>query len=112
MTPEATAFANALLDRHQHVCLNSSKRDDCVISYKELSERAKLPFLTRSAGPFLAEIADWCRLKGWPPINALAVRQDFKIPGDGYDGAGGFLLKDWEDDVQACIDFRGYPKEI
>ena len=114
---EAIAFANVLLDQHRRACLHpkgtaSPSRAACLITYKTLCERANLLFLLRSLGPFLAQIADWCRSNRWPPINSLAVRQDSHIPGYGYDGAPGCRLEDWETDVQACIDFRGYPESV
>ena len=117
LNAEATAFADVLLDQHHRACLHpegsvSPRRDDCLITYKALCERAKLPFLLRSLGPFLATIADWCRSNQWPPINSLAVRHDSHIPGYGYDGAPGCSLEDWETEVQACIDFRGYPEKV
>jgi hypothetical protein len=117
MSPEAIALADVLLDQHRRACLHpedsvSPNRAACLITYKTLCERAKLPFLLRSLGPFLAQIADWCRSNQWPQINALAVSQDSHIPGYGYDGAPGCSLEDWETDVQACIDFRGYPGTV
>jgi hypothetical protein len=62
-------------------------------------------------GPFLLEIAEWCKDAGYPPLNALAVNAT-GMPGEGYDGAGGYIVKDWPNDVEGCILFTGYPAKV
>ena len=80
-----------------------------TIAYGELCARAGVPHLTRVVGGFLLEIAEWCQAAGFPPLNSLAVNSESGMPGDSYDGAGGFAIIDWPADVDACIRFRGYP---
>jgi hypothetical protein len=80
-----------------------------TIPYGDLCTRAGVPHLTRIVGQFLAEVAEWCEASGFPPLNSLAVNSDTGIPGEGYDGAGGFAIVDWPADVEACVGFTGYP---
>jgi hypothetical protein len=61
-------------------------------------------------GSFLGEVADWCAAQGHPPLNSLAVNADTGIPGEGYEGAGGFKIVDWPTEVEQCIRFVGYPR--
>ena len=116
MTPEARALAQALLNHHRQVCRSrtSAQRsvDLCVIPYGLLCERAGLPYLTHSVGHFLREVAEWCTANGWPPINALAVNRESKMPGEGYDGAPGCSLLRWPEEVRACIEFDRYPEAV
>lgn len=114
MTPEARALAQALLDRRQTFRRSRSDQgipiESCLISYGDLCKNAGLPHLTPTVGKFLREIAGWCHDNGWPPLNSLAVNHQTRIPGLGYDAAPGCHLKSWRDEVEACIDFDGYPK--
>jgi hypothetical protein len=80
-----------------------------TISYGVLCDHAGVPWLVQSLKPFLCEIAAWCAEKDWPPLNALPVRSDTHMPGDGYDDAAGCSLITWADEVRRCIAFRGYP---
>jgi hypothetical protein len=34
------------------------------------------------------------------------------VPGVGYDGAGGFKAKHWDDDVERCVRFAAYPTKM
>ncbi len=116
MSPEAYAIGQALLDHHQ---ASIAKRppgkkilpSQYTIRYSDLCSRAGLPHLTRIIGGFLAEVAEWCEANGYPPLNSLAVN-DTKMPGGGYDGAGGFKLIDWPKEVEDCIRYTGYPSKI
>jgi len=63
-------------------------------------------------GKYLREIAEWCQVSGWPPLNALAVNHDTQRPGRGYGGAPGCSLERWQDEVTACIRFADYPDII
>ncbi len=118
-TPEAQALAKELLRRHQRVCRQFGIRkyrevtDDMigrsVIPYGILCDRAGVRFLTHVSGKFLGEIAEWCYKNGWPPLNALAVRNDTKVPGEGYDRAKGSSLIEWPTQVRKCIAFGRYP---
>ncbi len=111
MTAEARALAQALLRHHRQVCRGSGDRsvDACVIPYGLLCERAGLQYLTHSIGHFLREVAEWCHANGWPPINALAVSKESRMPGEGYNAAPGCSLVRWAEEVTACIEFGGYP---
>jgi hypothetical protein len=118
-TPEARVLAKALLRHHEHACrhlrIRKSKEvtdgmiNRSVIPYGILCDRAGVPFLTHVSGKFLGEIAEWCYKNGWPPLNALAVRKDTGMPGEGYDGAAGCSLLKWPDEVRKCIAFGRYP---
>jgi hypothetical protein len=116
MSPEAASMAQVLLDHHGRVCQRPGGPPAnvvaCLITYKEMCERAGVPFLTRSAGHFLQQVAEWCDVNGWPPINSLAVNQETRMPGGGYDEAPGCSLVDWEAEVKACIAFTEYPNVV
>jgi hypothetical protein len=108
MRDEAIAIANVLLKHHEALSERRSF-DSCLITYGKLCERAGVPWLTQNPGPFLCDIAEWCEANGWPPINALAVRADSRMPGEGYDKAPGCSLADWAREAEACIRFQEYP---
>ena len=116
MSPEAQKLAQALLDHHGKVCRSQgaeiTSAASCVITYGDLCERAGLPHLKDTMGKYLREIAEWCQVSGWPPLNALAVNHDTQRPGRGYDGAAGCSLTHWKDEAMACIKFAGYPDVI
>lgn len=116
MTAEARALAQVLLDHHRLVCAprrgTKPAIDSCVIAYGRLCERAGVPHLTHSVGPFLWEVAEWCEENGWPPLNALAVNRETRMPGEGYDGAPGCTLFAWPEEARAAIEFGGYPAEV
>lgn len=116
---EAQALATELLRHHERACRQCNVRKSkevtdgminrCVVSYGTLCARAGVPFLTHVSGKFLGEIAEWCYRNKWPPLNALAVREDTRMPGEGYDGATGCYLTKWPDAVRNCIAFDRYP---
>lgn len=118
-TQEARVLTKELLRHHEHACqqfgIHKSKEvtdgmiDRSVIPYGVLCDRAGMPFLTHVAGKFLGEIAEWCYKNEWPPLNALAVRKDTKMPGGGYDRATGCSLRKWTEEVRRCIAFGRYP---
>lgn len=118
-TREAQALARELLRHHEHTCRNFAARKSkevtveminrSVMTYATLCDRAGVPFLTHVAGKFLGEIAEWCYKNRWPPLNALAVRKDTRMPGEGYDDAAGCSLLRWPDEVKKCIAFGRYP---
>lgn len=115
MTPTAQALADVLLaHRTAAVALHPpGKRiitSRYVIAYGDLCAKAGVPHLTRTVGVFLQEIADWCDQHGVPPLNSLAVNGD--VPGDGYDGAGGFTIVQWPNDLEACIRSDNYPANL
>jgi hypothetical protein len=116
VTGEARALAQALLNHHRQVCRSFSgsqpNLESFLIPYGSLCELAKVPHIKRIVGQFLREVAAWCHDNGWPPINALAVNRDRRMPGDGYDGASGCHLELWPDEVTACIRFKGYPDVV
>jgi hypothetical protein len=80
----------------------------CLIAYGELSARIGAPELTRSIGSFLFHVAKLCEEHGWPPLNALAVNKDSKMPGGGYDDAAQCDLVKWPDEVKDCMAFSGF----
>ena len=116
MSPVAQAICNVLLSHHRDVCTSHRHRavivDRCVITYGELCRRAGCPDIAHGVGPHLQEVAEWCSVNGWPPLNSLAVNQESRMPGDGYDGAPGCNLNAWPTEAEACIVFDGYPEEI
>ena len=59
---------------------NHPKND--FITYGDLS--AKIGLHPRAASWFLGEIQRFCKRKGYPPLQALAVYQRTKRPGGGY----------------------------
>jgi hypothetical protein len=111
MRDEAVAMANILLKHHKALRPGQSF-DSCLMSYGKLCEMANVPWLTHNPGPFLCDIAEWCKASDWPPLNALAVRADSRMPGDGYDKAPGCSLTDWLREAEECIRFRGYPEQV
>lgn len=89
--------------------------DNYTIGYGELIMKAQVPIPPIKISPFLLEVAEWCTSHGYKAIHSLAVsvvngRRTY--PGDGYDGAGGFLLKDWQKDVVEAIQFTGFPISV
>ena len=114
MLPESRALCGELLRHHRTTIAAHPPGKHVVpgpytITYGDLCARAGVPHLTRIVGKFLLEIAEWCAGSGFPPLNALAVNRETRIPGDSYDGAGGFTSANWPTDVEACIRFNGYP---
>ena len=112
MKPQAKALLEVLLRHHSQTCTGSlvPPREACLITYGDLCERAGMQGQTRVVGPLLREIAEWCSTRGYPPINALVVNRETRIPGDNYDQAPGCHLLNWPQDVDACIAFRSYPR--
>jgi hypothetical protein len=111
MSPEAIALARVLVDHHRQVRgrgWSPNRLDLCVIPYGTLCDKAGLSYLTRSVGRFLQEVAGWCSANGWPPINSLAVNEETRMPGEGYDRAPGCDLLKWPETVQSFIGFDGY----
>jgi hypothetical protein len=114
---EARILANVLLEHHRHLCTELKLTPDTVtpqhmLPYGELCSKAGLEYLTRSVGFFLAQVAEWCYERRLPPLNSLAVNADSKEPGHGYDEAAGCSLKNWWNEVRACIACRTYPRQI
>jgi hypothetical protein len=113
MTPIAVMLANALLDHHRTFCVPHTSRlpiiDRCVITYGDLCQQAGVPGLEHGVGRFLQEVAEWCAVRGYPPINALAVNAESRMPGDRYDLAPGCSIINWPAEATATIVFTGYP---
>ena len=114
MSPEAKALAQALLDHHRQVCRPDKQAtiESCLITYGALCERAEVAHLKAVAGRYLREVAQWCHENGWPPLNALAVNQETRKPGHGYDGAPDCSLARWPDQAAACASFEDYPDAV
>lgn len=113
MRPEARALGQALLDQHRAATAQHPPKKHLVhrlytLRYGVLCDRSGVPHLVRVVGPFLQEVAEWCQSEGCPPLNSLAVGEN-GIPGEGYDGAGGFKAINWASDVEACIRWTQYP---
>jgi hypothetical protein len=83
-----------------------------LLAYNVLCTRANVPYLTRNVGDYLADIAEWCASNEWPALNSLAVNADSHMPGEGYDGAGGFNIVNWPTEVIDCIRFKAYPLQM
>lgn len=116
MRSEARALGQALLAQHQATTAQFPPKKlvvvrQYVVRYGVLCERAGVPHIVRIVGEFLREIAEWCDAEGFPPLNSLAVGEN-GVPGDGYDGAGGFMSRDGPKDVEKCIRFGGYPASM
>lgn len=119
MRAEAVKLGRALLDHHR---ATTAKFPPLVgkkvipsrytIPYSKLCDQAGTGHILRSVGSFLFEIAEWCSENGYPPLNALAVNAETGLPGEGYDGAGGFKIVNWPTEVEQCIRFSGYPTKI
>lgn len=115
-TPEARTLANILLEHHRFLRDHLKLTPDTVqpkhmLPYGELCTRAGMDYLTRGVGHFLPQVAQWCLSNGLPPLNAMAVNAQTKMPGDGYYAAAGSHL-DWWNDVQACIACSKYPQQV
>ena len=116
MRPEARVLGQALLDHHRAKAAQTPPGKKIVpskytVRYGDLCVRAGVPHLMRVVGSFLGEVAEWCAANGYPPLNSLAVNET-GLPGDGYDGAGGFKVVNWPREVEACIRFTGYPSKM
>lgn len=123
MNDIAHALAQTLLTHHREFCYPSDvpasqMKDDyvqrCTITYGDLCEKSGVPIAPRGIGKYLYEVGVWCsRDHAWPPIHALAVNKETKVPGYNYDdspGAGG--IEDWSTVVRQCIAFKGYPVTV
>jgi len=116
-TEEARVLANVLLAHHRHLRQDLHLTPDSVtpqhmLPYGELCAKANLQYLTRTVGHFLGQVAEWCHENGLPPLNSLAVNEQSKVPGSGYDGAVGCSLTHWWDEVRKCVACKGYPHRI
>lgn len=111
MTPVAVQFARVLLEHHRQACQGLRRFSDrALITYGQLCERAGHEDLTRASGTYLGEVAVWCAEHGYPPLNALVVSKDTRMPGDGYNTAHGCSLLEWPAQAEACMTFGGYPQ--
>lgn len=119
MRPVARALLVALLRHHRDVTTRNPPQPTgkivervYTISYSNLCARAGVPDVQRVVGQFLGEIAEWSRDNGFPPLNSLAVNAGTGVPGEGYDGAGGFLGENWSEEVAQVVRFAGYPLTV
>ena len=113
MRAEARALGQALLDHHRAVTSQHPPAKNIIpswytIRYGALCSKAGVPHVLRVIGGFLQEVAEWCEVNRYPALNSLAVN-DTGMPGDGYDGVGGFKIVHWHAEVEKCIRFGGYP---
>lgn len=116
MRAETVKLGQALLDHHRAMtskipthAVSRLIPNKYTIPYSKLCEQAGVPHVLRMIGSFLGEVAEWCAARGYPPLNSLAVNGTTHLPGDGYDGAGGFHIVNWPANVEQCIRFTGYP---
>jgi len=103
----------ALLEHHSRVRINheitDTQIDRHLITYGRLCEDAGLPAsMAIGIGKFLGEIAEYCSTLDCPPINALAVNSESRMPGDNYDLAEGCSILQWPDQVKAVLLCHGY----
>jgi hypothetical protein len=116
MKPESEAMLQALLDWHNYHCveLAQTQREECIVPYGVMCENAGVPHLTHACSPFLYEVAEWCVAfrPPLPPINALAVNAETRIPGNAYNEAPGCHSANWEDEVREVIACRRYPRTV
>ena len=113
MKTESKLLANALLVHHRQVVAAHPPGKTIVaghysIAYGVLCQRAGVPN-GPIIGAFLREVAEWCAAEGHPALNSLAVNATSGIPGEGYDGAGGFQIIHWPAELDRCVRYRGYP---
>jgi hypothetical protein len=116
MRLEARKLGQVLLDHHrvkreEHPPGKRVLLPRYTIRYNDLCNRAGVPHVLRIVGTFLSEIAEWCADEDFPPLNSLAVGE-VGVPGEGYDGAGGFHAVHWPKDAEACVRFEGYPESM
>ncbi len=114
MNVEAQRLAKELLVWHAHIRAN--RRADAwalgdLAPYKKLCERAGIGGAERIVGPYLGELAEWCKRNDLPPLNSLAVNAQTRIPGVGYDGAPNCSYETWVEDVGRCLATQ-YPPQI
>src|ERR1700732_4512011 len=114
MKAVSRALGQVLLDHHQQTIKQHPPGERPIIqhyllAYNVLCARANVPYLTRGVGDYLVDIAEWCASNEWPPLNALAVNAESHMPGEGYDGAGGFNIVNWPAEGISCIKFKEYP---
>jgi hypothetical protein len=113
MGAEAIALAKVLLAHHAALSKKKVRTPQDMFPYKKLCERAGLPWLERGVGKPLGEIAEWCHIHGWPPLNSLAVNSWTLEPGGGegggYDRAAGCSIVNWWNDVERCLACDDYP---
>lgn len=119
MRAETVRLGQALLDHHRAATARLPPQTPkrliparYTIQYGALCEKAGVPHVVRMVGNFLGEVAEWCAERNYPPLNSLAVNSASGLPGDGYDGAGGFHIVNWPSNVEQCIRFTGYPVEF
>ena len=111
LSEEAAAICQVLLDHHRAL-LTAPKRPPfqrCLITYGDLCDAAGLPLFLESVNGCLWEVAEFCAMNDWPPLNSLVVNARTHEPSKSYDKAPGCSLEDWRDDAQRCIEFAHYP---
>jgi hypothetical protein len=116
MTPFARAIGDALLKRHKELCstidaplskITDAMIRECTIAYLPLCEKVGAADLARSVGKPLTELAAWCEAHGFPPVYALAVDGQTRVPSPNYYEAPS--CRDWPSDVRKCIVYKNYP---
>lgn len=117
MKRESRLLANELLAHHRKVTKSNPPGRKIIeanytIPYGRLCSLAGVPHVLPVINQFLCEVAEWSSASGYPALNALAVNADTRIPGDGYDGAGGFEIVHWPAELDRCVRWTSYPVAI
>ena len=120
MKRESKLLANALLAHHRLVTQAKPPpppgkkvvESHYTIPYGRLCTVAGVPHVLPVVSQFLLEVAEWSAASGYPALNALAVNAGTGIPGDGYDGAGGFTIVHWPDELARCVRCTTYPQSV
>jgi hypothetical protein len=115
MRRESKLLANALLEHHRKTTSAKPPGKRIIaasytLPYGRLGVMAGVPHVLPVISQFLREVAEWSAVSGYPALNALAVNAETGIPGEGYDGAGGFEIIHWPAELDRCVRFRGYPE--
>jgi hypothetical protein len=92
-----------------------------LVSYGDLIRASGVDLNPRLAGGPLFHVAEYCALKGWPPVHSLVVRKDEGYPGEGYfhapgsdagdDSDLGERLRLWDENVRACAKSNVLPRK-
>lgn len=117
MKRESRLLANALLVHHRQASTAKPPARKIIeanytIPYGRLCSLAGVPHVLPVISQFLREVAEWSAASGYPALNALAVNAETGIPGEGYDGAGGFEIVHWPAELDRCVRFTSYPGSI
>ena len=86
--------------------------DSYLTTYGSICNAVGAPERTHSVGRPLGNIAKFCQERDWPPLNALVVNSETRMPGHSYDSAPGCDLLKWPDQVKRVINFEDYAQQV